>query len=254
MAGCKPTKYPMDPKLVLTKDPDGSVVHSTEYKSLVGGLRYLVHTRPDIAFSVGVVSRYMERPTTLHFSAVKRILRYIKGTTEYGLIYSKNSGNNELTGYSDSDLAGHIDDRRSTGGVVFYLNESVITWVSQKQKCVALSSCEAEFMAATAAACQGIWLKNLLTEITGDDPGPVILYVDNKSAIDLARNPVFHGRSKHIDIRYHFIRECVERGQIKVEYVKTDEQRADTLTKALPIVKFERMRKLLGVRNLSKAN
>lgn len=169
-------------------------------------------------------------------------------------MYSKNSGNNELTGYSDSDLAGHIDDRRSTGGVVFYLNESVITWVSQKQKCVALSSCEAEFMAATVAACQGIWLKNLLAAVAGKDPGPVLLYVDNKSAINLAKNPVFHGRSKHIDIRYHFIRDCVERGDIKLEYVKTQEQRADTLTKALPIVKFEKMRSLLGVKNLSEIN
>ncbi|KAL8108339.1 hypothetical protein AgCh_024703 [Apium graveolens] len=171
MAGCNPTKYPMDPKLVLTKDPHGKAVDSTEYKSLVGGLRYLVHTRPDIAFSVGIVSRYMERPTVLHLNAVKRVLRYIKGTTNYGLMYSKNSGNNELTGYSDSDLAGHIDDRRSTGGVVFYLNESVITWVSQKPKCLALSSCEAEFMEATVAACQGIWLKNLLAAVASKDPG-----------------------------------------------------------------------------------
>lgn len=98
----------------------------------MGGLRYLVHTRPDIAFPVGIVSRYMEQPTTMHLNAVKRILRYVKGTVEFGLVYTKNGGNNILTGYSDSDLAGHIDDRRSTGGMAFYLNESLITWVSQK--------------------------------------------------------------------------------------------------------------------------
>lgn len=107
-------------------------------------------------------------------------------------------------------------------------------------------------MAATATACQGIWLKNLLIEVTGDDPGLVLLYEDNKSAIDLARNPVFHGRSKHIDIRYHFIRDCVECGQIELKYVKTDDQRADTLTKALPIVKFEKLRSLLGVKSCLK--
>ncbi|XP_074360286.1 secreted RxLR effector protein 161-like [Apium graveolens] len=153
----------------------------------------------------------MEKPTVLHKNAVKRILRYVKGTLDFGLVYSKNSGNNMLVGYSDSDLAGQTDDRKSTGGVAFYLNNSLITLVSQKQRCVALSSCEAKFMAATAATCQAIWLRNLLSKITGENVGPVILYIDNKSAIDLAKNPVFHGRSKHIDIRYHFIRECVER-------------------------------------------
>ncbi|XP_074356615.1 secreted RxLR effector protein 161-like [Apium graveolens] len=136
MAECKPTKYPMEPTLQMHKDENGKAVDSTDYKSAVGGLRYLVHTQPDIAYDVGIVSRYMERPTVMHWNAVKRILRYLKGSP----------------GYSDSDLAGEIDDRKSTGGMVFYLNESVITWVSQKQRCVALSSCEAEFMAATAAA------------------------------------------------------------------------------------------------------
>lgn len=131
----------------------------------------------------------------------------------------------------------------------FFLDESLITWVSQKQRCVALSSCEAEFMAATAAACQGIWLKNLLTQVTDMKCGPVEIYVDNRSAIDLAKNPVFHGRSKHIDIRYHFIRECVERGEVVIKHVRTEEQRADVQTKALSVVKFEKMRALLGLKN-----
>lgn len=169
------------------------------------------------------------------------------------MIYAKGTGNYILSGYSDSDLAGNIEDRRSTGGMAFYLDESLITWVSQKQRCVALSSCEAEFMAATAAACQGVWLKNFLGQITGGKHGPVIIYVDNKSAIDLAKNPVFHRRSKHIDIRYHFIRECVERGEIVIKHISTEEQRADVLTKALSTVKFERMRALLGMRSLQKS-
>lgn len=136
--------------------------------------------------------------------------------------------------------------------MVFYLDESLVTWVSQKQRCVALSSCEAEFMAATAAACQGIWLKNLLTHITDMNPGPVVIYVDNKSAIDLAKNPIFHGQSKHIDIRYHFIRECVEKKEIVIKHVGTVMQRADILTKAMAVTKFERMRALMGIRNLQK--
>lgn len=107
-------------------------------------------------------------------------------------------------------------------------------------------------MAATAAACQAIWLRNMLRQIADEGSGPVILYIDNKSAIDLAKNPVFHGRSKHIDIRFHFVRECVERGEIIVKHVKTEHQKADVLTKAMPAAKFEQMRKLLGVKDLQK--
>ncbi|KAL8088344.1 hypothetical protein AgCh_038209 [Apium graveolens] len=164
----------------------------------------------------------------------------------------EDGGNNVLTGYSDSDLAGNLDDRKSTGAMAFYLNESLVTWVSQKQRCVALSSCEAEFMAATAATCQGIWLRNVLMQVTGEQLGPVVIYIDNRSAIDLAKNPVFHGRSKYIDIRFHFIRECIEQGDIVVKHVSSDNQRADILTKALVTVKFERLRRLLGMKELDK--
>lgn len=250
MLSCNPVKNPMETKVVLSKDEKGKQVNETQYRSLVGGLRYLVHTRPDIAYAVGVVSRYMERPTVLHYNAVKRILRYVKGTLEYGLVYSKGTGNYLLAGFSDSNLAGDTDDRKSTSGMCFYLNENLITWVSQKQRCVALSTCEAEFMAATAAACQGIWLRNLLMQVTDIGPSPVVIYVDNKSAIDLTKNPVFHGRSKHIHIRYHFIRDCIERGEVIVKFVRTGEQRADMLTKALSVTKFEEMRKLMGMKSL----
>lgn len=174
----------------------------------------------------------------------------MKGTVNYGLVYEQGVGNYLLSGYSDSDMAGCVEDRKSTSGMVFYLNDSLITWVSQKQKCVALSSCEAEFMAANAAACQGVWLNKLLIQIVGKKLEPVIIYIDNKSAIDLTKNPVFHGRSKHIDIRFHFIRGCVERGEIQVKFVNTGEQRADVLTKAMSAAKFERMRDLLGIKNL----
>lgn len=133
MGDCNPTRYPMDPKQQLTKDEEGVLVNATEYKSMIGGLRYLVHTRPDIAYAVGIASRFMEKPTEVHRNAVKRIMRYVKGTLGFGLVYSKNSKNNMLVGFSDSDLAGQTDDRRSTGGMVFYLNDSLITWVSQKQ-------------------------------------------------------------------------------------------------------------------------
>lgn len=242
----------MEPKVQLSKDEYGKCVNPTDYKSLVGGLRYLVHTRPDIAYAVGIVSRYMEKPNVMHLNAVKRILRYVRGTIDFGLIYSREQGSYLLSGFSDSDLAGNLDDRKSTAGLAFYLNDSLITRVSQKQRCVALSSCEAEFMAATAAACQAIWLRNVPRQMTYEGSGPLMLYIDNKSAIDLAKNPVFHGRSKHIDIRFHFIRECVERGEVIVKHVKTNQQKADVLTKSMPAEKFEEMRKLLGVKNLQK--
>ncbi|KAL8145756.1 hypothetical protein AgCh_003778 [Apium graveolens] len=249
---CNPVNYPMDPKECISKDEGGKPVNTTQFKSLVGGLRYLVHKRPDIAYSVGIVSRFMENPTVMHLNAAKRILWYIKGTLDLGLIYTKEGGNNVLTRYSNSDLGGFVDDRRSTGGMVFYLNERMVTWVSQKQMCVALSSCEVEFMAATTAASQAIWLRKLLSQVTDEYIEPVIIYIDNMSAIDLVKNPMFHGRSKHIDIRYHFIREYIERGEIIVQHVSTVNQKANILTKALTTVKFERMRRLLGVQELIK--
>lgn len=247
MLDCNSTKVPMHPSEVINKDEGGLGVDPTKFKSVIGGLRYLVHTRPDIAYSVGIVSRFMEKPTMMHLNAAKRILRYIKGTLDYGLIYTKDSDNKVLIGYSDSDLAGNVEDGKSTGGMVFYLNKNLITWASQKQKCVALSSCEAEFMAATTAACQAVWLRKLLSQVTDCNIGPVFLFIDNKSAIDLAKNPVFHGRSKHIDVRFHFIRECVENGEIIVKHVNSEDQRANSLTKALGVAKFERMRSQLGV-------
>lgn len=127
---------------------------STLFRSIIGELKYLVHTRLDIAYSVGVLSRYIEKPTMLHYNALKRVLRYVKGTPDYGIVYSRGTRNYLLNGYSDFDHAGSIDDKKSPSGIVFYLNENLVTWVSQKQICVALSSCEAEFMAITAASTQ----------------------------------------------------------------------------------------------------
>lgn len=251
MWSCNLARCPMEQKLVLDKDEGGQKVDATEYRSIVGSLRYLTHTRPDIAYVVGVVSRFMEAPTVKHHQAVKHILRYVKGTVNHGLVYVRSEDKKTIVGYTDSDLAGDVVDRRSTGGMCFYLNGSLISWASQKQRVIALSSCEAEYMAATTAACQSIWLRGLLREISAQEIGAVVLHVDNKSAIELMKNPVLHGRSKHIDVRFHFIRECIERGELIINYVGTQEQRADILTKALGRVKFEEMRTLIGVENLA---
>ena len=188
----------------------------------------------------------MERPTTTHWAAVKQILRYIQGTLNYGCRYVR-GGSGELLGYSDSDHAGDQGDRKSTSGNVFFLGENAISWTSQKQKVVAISSCEAEYVAAAGATCQGLWLSRLLCEMKGEEPTKFKLLIDNKSAIALAKNSVHHDRSKHIDIRYHYIRECVEEGKVEVDYVSTKDQLADILTKPLMAQQFERFRSDLNV-------
>ncbi|KAG6537703.1 hypothetical protein ZIOFF_002798 [Zingiber officinale] len=166
MTDCNATKHPMEPKTQLHKDLEGTPVDATEYRRIVGCLRYLLHTRPDLSYSVGMASRYMERPTIMHHRVVKQILRYLKGTIYFGLVYIKGPQEIGIFGYSDSDLAGDLDGRKSTSGMTLYFNESLVSWNSQKQKTVALSSCEAEFMAATTAACHALWLRSLASELT----------------------------------------------------------------------------------------
>ncbi|KAI3824783.1 hypothetical protein L1987_06254 [Smallanthus sonchifolius] len=249
MLDCNPSKWPMEPKLQLTKDENGEAVNPTDYRRLIGSLRYLLHTRPDLGYSTGVLSRFMEKPRISHFKAMKQVLRYVKGTVGYGLKFRR-GGDGKLLGYSDSSHGLDVEDRKGTTGMVFYYSNNLVTWASQKQQTVALSSCEAEFMAATAAACQSLWLRNLVSDLTGEKAQQVTLLVDNISAIALMKNPVFHGRSKHIDTKYHFIRECVEQGQIHVQHVSGELQKADILAKALPRVKFREMRALMGIEDL----
>lgn len=209
----------------------------------------MTHTRPVISFVIGVVNRFMEMPTTKHLQVVKGILRYVKGTLDYGLIYFRGKSEVVISGYSDSDLAMDFNERRS--GITFYVNGNLVTWSSPKQRCMALSSCEAKFMEDTIATCRGIYLRRLLTEITGEKVAPATLFVDNKSASDLMKNLVFHGRSNHIDMRFHFIRECMENGEIKVTHVYSKGQKADILTKAMAKLKHKEMQALTGGKHVS---
>jgi len=237
----------MEARLKLSKGKGDAVVDPSAYRSVIGSLRYLVNTRPDLAYSVGVVSRYMETPTSEHWAAVKHILRYLKGTIEFGCKYGRSTElKPTLLGYSDSDFAGDSEDRKSTTSVAYFLGNNLITWASQKQKIVTLSSCEAEYVAA-AAACQGIWLSRLIGDLMGTKEASVKLFMDNMSAIALSKNPVHHDRSKHIDTKYHFIRECIEEGKVEVEHVGTASQLADIFTKALGRLKFLEQREALGV-------
>jgi hypothetical protein len=249
MAECNPALEPMEPRLKLSKDRKSPHTNTTFYRSIIGCLRYLVHTCPDISFAVGYVSRFMESPTTEHLAAVKHLLRYIAGTRNLGCRYAR-GGDRHLTGFSDSDWAGDVDDRKSTSGVLFRLGGSPITWQSSKQRVIALSTCEAEYIAAATAACQAIWLHRLLADMSGKGGRPTTIFIDNKSAIQLCKNLVFHDRSKHIEVRYHFIRECVEAGKICAEHISTGDQLADILTKPLARVRFQELRTRLGMVNV----
>ncbi|XP_062186667.1 secreted RxLR effector protein 161-like [Phragmites australis] len=212
----------MEAQLKLLKDSAVAEVDTTLYRSLVGSLRYLVHTRSDISFVVGYVSRFMENPRQDHLVTVKHLLRYISSTIDYGILYSKRgSGELCLTGYSDSDFRGDVDDRKSTTGIVFFLDDMPISWQSQKQRVVAFSSCEAEYIAGAAAACQGVWLGRLLGDMIGTTPRPPRVKMDNMSAIALSKNPILHHQSKHINMKFHYIRECVDSGRISLDFTSS---------------------------------
>jgi hypothetical protein len=230
LEGCNPCATPMEPKLKLSRESSALPIDGTLYRSLVGSLQYLVNTRPDISYSTGYVSHFMEKPTHEHLGAVKRIIRYIAGTIRYGVQYGREE-EWKLIGFSDSDLSGDVDTKKSTSGIIFFLGYSLVSWKSQKQKVVALSSCEAEYIVVATAACQGIWLARLLGDLKNTTVG---LKVDNKSALALIKRSVFHERSKHIQIRFHFIRESSESGEIIPNFISTGNQLRDIWTKTLP--------------------
>jgi hypothetical protein len=216
----------------LSRYDEGKTVDATLYKSLVGSLRYLTCTRPDIAYGVGLVNRYMEEPKMTHWKAIKQILRYVKGTLSHGLFYS-HTNEFDLVGYSDSDWSGDLDDRKSTSGFVFFMGSTTFTWLSKKQPIVTLSTREAEYVAASSCVCHSLWLRKLLKEINFSQEKATNIRVDNKSAIVLAKNPVHHERSKHIDVRFHFIREHVKNGDVEMTHVASRNQVADIFTKSL---------------------
>ncbi|GAB2290803.1 hypothetical protein Dimus_038122 [Dionaea muscipula] len=192
----------------------------------------------------------METPMEDHFNVCKRILRYLKGTLSYGLWYPSGSGSSTeytLIGFSDSDWGGDFDSRKSTTGFLFCLGETPFTWVSKLQPIVTLSSSEAEYVAIASCVSHGLWLRQLLAELHVHQELPTVIHVDNQSAIAIAKNPVYHDRSKHIDVRFHFLRESVANEFVKLKYVKTQDQLADLLTKPLSLHVFTKFRSLYGV-------
>ncbi|KRZ81194.1 Retrovirus-related Pol polyprotein from transposon TNT 1-94 [Trichinella sp. T8] len=202
-------------------------------------------TRPDIAYAVSTVSQVMDKPTIKAWQAVKRIFRYLRGTADYGLLYQA-KGEGFLKSYSDADYAGDVTTRRSRTGVVCMCAGGTVLWHSQKQRSVALSTAEAEYVAASEAAKDMMWLMTLFAEVTEVKQKP-ILFVDNMGAVKLSKNPEFHKRSKHIDVRFHFVREKYNEGKIDIQHIDSENQKADILTKALPKTRFQNLRQQLGI-------
>jgi hypothetical protein len=251
MDGGKASSVPLQSYVKLSKqdcpvsEEEKAEMEKIPYASAVGSLMYaMIATRPDIAFAVGVVSRYMSNPGKKHWQAVKGVLRYLKATRNMRICY----GSQELSvkGYTDSDYAGDLDNRRSTSGYVFTMAGGAVSWRSRLQTCVTQSTTEAEYVAASEACKEAIWLGRLVTDLGVKEDAPM-LHCDSQSAIQLARNPVYHSKTKHVDVKYHFIREMLEDKQIQLVKVHTTENPADLLTKGLPPESFAHCRKLLGV-------
>lgn len=230
--------------LSLWAPNDGEVVH-VPYKEAVGSLLFLTTvSRPDIAFAVNAVSQHAESPKKVHWNAVKRILKYVKGTADQGITFGKNNSM-KLIAYSDADFAGDKTTRKSTTGFVIQLGEAPIVWGSQKQKMVSTSTTESEYVAGSETVKELIWIKRLLNSLIKIETP--VLYMDNKSAIKLIKNPEYHRRTKHIDVKYHFIRHHYEEKDFQLRYVASGNQVADICTKPLAKRRFEDLRLMMGI-------
>jgi histone deacetylase 1/2 len=248
MLKCKSSVTPLSASEKLS-EYEGDVLNpsdSTKYRSMVGGLQYLTLTRPDLAFAVNKVCQFLHVATSVHWSAVKRILRYIAFTLHVGLRIRKTSST-LVSASSDVDWAGSVDDRRSTGGFVVYLGSNLISWSARKQATVSRSSTEAEYKAMANATAEVIWVESLLVELGVKFRRPSRLWCDNLGATYLFANPVFHARAKHIEIDFHFVRERVAKKLLEVRFIASNDQVADGFTKALPTHKLEVFRSNLNL-------
>ncbi|KAK2415783.1 hypothetical protein QL285_038238 [Trifolium repens] len=249
MTDSKIMETPMASTCALSKDEEGKDVEITKYRGIIGSLLYLTASRPDIMFSVCMCARYQSCPKESHLKAVKRILKYLKGTSNFGLWYSK--GNDcSLVGYSDSDFVGCKLDRKSTSGTCHLFCNSLVSWHSKKQVSIALSTAEAEYVAAGSCCSQILWLKQQLLDYDLKLQRVPIL-CDNTSAINLTKNPVLHSMTKHIEIRHHFLRDHVEKGDVVFEHVDSKNQLADIFTKPLATEPFIFIRGELGILDIS---
>ena len=249
MMECKPVPTPLAEKEVLSSEQCPAAESDEEfpdYRGVVGGLLFLAtHTRPDISFAVSSLSKFLSNPGSAHWIAAKRVLRYLRGSMDITLSYRR-SQNSQLFGFCDADWSSDVDDRRSTSGYCFFMNElsGAVSWACRKQQTVSLSTAEAEYMAVSAASQEVLFLEKLSREITGRC-GKIVILEDNQACIAMAKNPLFHRRTKHVDIRHHFIRELVQKGVIELTYCPTEDMAADLLTKGLGRLKTVKFRAIL---------
>ena len=249
MEDCDSVGTPMVTSPKIGADLFGKPIDPKKYRSMIGSLMYLTASRPDIQFAVCLLARFQAKPTELHLKEVKRIFRYLRRTINMGLWYPKDSGFN-LTAFSDADHAGDQIEAKSTSGGAQFLGEKLVSWSSKKQDCTALSTAEAEYVSLSACCAQVLWMRTQLTDY-GFHFERIPMYCDSKSAIAISCNPVHHSKTKHIRVRYHFIKEHVEEGTVEIHFVKTDYQLADLFTKALPKERFEELVRRIGMRSLT---
>eukprot|EP00253_Pinus_taeda_P020448 PITA_20448 len=246
---CNPPTTPMEQNLKLTSIEGKEFEDATKYRQIVGSINYLTTTIPDISFAVGILSRFMQKPCEGHWSTAKRVLRYLKGTQDFGIKYTQ-VDDFSLIGYSDSDFEGDKETRVSTSGYSMSLGSRAISWRSRKQSVPADSTTEAEYMAAAEATKEIVWLRKILEYLQVKQVQSTPLMIDNTSAIKLAKNPKFHDQTKHINTKYRLIQHHVEAKTIHLRHYSTNEQIADIFTKALGREKLERFRMMLGLTNI----
>ena len=242
----KPYKLPMDPHLKLQTDVGTPLTDPEVYRKFIGKLIYLTITRPDICYTVQLLSQFMQSPTSVHMQAVVHLLRYILLSPNQGILLAKDSAV-KLQAYCDSDWASCPFSRRSTTGYCVLLGDSPISWKSKKQAVVARSSAEAEYRAMALTCCEVTWLVSLLKDLGIKDLQPVDLFCDNQAALYIAANPVFHARTKHIEVDCHYVRDQLKAGQINPSYVNTKEQLADVFTKVVTVEQQHHLLSKLGV-------
>lgn len=249
MSECHIIRTPIDSgaKLSVNTGDLLDAADATTYRSLTGALQYLTITRPDLSYSVQQACLFMHAPRTSHLSLVKRIVRYVKGTLDFGMHITP-STSTSLVAYSDADWAGCPDTRRSTSGYCVYFEDNLVSWSSKRQLTVSRSSAEAEYRAVAHAVAETTWLRQLLQELHQPVSRSTVVYCDNVSAVYMSANPVQHRRTKHIEIDIHFVRDKVSLGEVRVLHVPTSSQYADIFTKGLPTTLFAEFRSSLNVR------
>ena len=245
MDQAKPARTPLPPKINLQKrsrtdddeyDEETRLMAKVPYAEAVGCLIYAIAaTRFDISYAVSAVSRYMSNPGQIHWKAVKQIIQYLNSTKDFTITYGcKQENGTSPIGFSDANFAADLDDRKSLSGYVFTVNGAAVFWNCKKQSVVATSTTEAEYISLSMASSEAVWIRSFFNELGLTQNEPTLIYGDNQGSLALSKNPKFHARSKHIDIKYHFIRDLVEREEITLNYIQTDNMLADAFTKSLP--------------------